>query len=52
MRHRHPHNRRRSPTQNGKNVVYKAVNRTKQRHCPNAPCVRSYPVQQVMQRIE
>jgi hypothetical protein len=52
IRHRYPHDRRRSPTQNGKNTIYQPVLQTKQRNCLAPPYMRSYPVQQVMQRME
>jgi hypothetical protein len=52
IRHRYPHDRRRSATQNGKNTIYQPVQQTQKRNCLAPPCIRSYPVQQVMQRIE
>jgi hypothetical protein len=46
-RNRYSPDRRRSPIQNGKNTIYQPVQQNKQR-----PCLRSYPIHQVIKRIE
>ncbi len=52
VRNRYTHDRRRSPTQNGKNNIYQAIQKPKQRKGFASPCIRSYPIQQVMNRVE
>jgi thiosulfate reductase cytochrome b subunit len=53
MRTGHQHERRRSPTQNGKNNIYQpVVHQTKQRNCLAPPCMRPYPIRQVMKDVE
>jgi hypothetical protein len=52
IRNCYSHDRRRSPTQNGKNNIYQPIQQTKQRNCLGPPCVRSYPKHQPMKRIE
>ncbi|CAF1277270.1 unnamed protein product [Adineta steineri] len=41
-------NRRSSSTQNGKNTIYQQVYQTKYRNSPVSPCVRPYPIRQVV----
>ena len=52
VRNRYTHDHRRSPNQNVKNNVYQAIQPAKQRKGFASPCIRSYPIQQVMNRKE
>ncbi len=52
VRNPYAHDRRRSPIQNGKNNIYQPVQQTKQRKGHATPFIRSYPIQQVMNRVE
>ena len=52
IRSRYSQNRRRSPTQNGKINIYQPVQQSKQRNCLAAPCIRSYPIHNLIKRPE
>ncbi len=52
IRNRYSYDRRRSPTQNGKNNISQPIQKIQQRNYLPPPCIRSYPIQHPIKLIE